>query len=386
MHRASPPSVNHWSTSHIGGAGIAARHLNRMLNASGQESTFNSSWHKNFDIEKNEIFWKRDLYQSVIGKGFTAANLLIGDDPFFSLVSKSSFEASILDQSLSSVIHLHNYYNLISDTGLSRLSNNIVPLILTVHDQRLLTGGCHYAVNCNLFRFSCHKCPMVPPFFFSRVAGNKASRLTMNPSGLFIISPSTWLYELIAEVYPHLKTNLYQIENVLDYRSIAINASVFQSSQIRIGFAANMPAGRTKGAEIVEAFEKSGIPRKHNMCVVTPKYFGFQMNKFWESIDILLVPSLIDNHPNVITEAHIRGIPVCSSNVGGIPEMLYADFDVSCERSLMSPARLAEIILETKKHFSSEMSLKARNLTINRIDEALMRHISLYKELSHQVD
>jgi glycosyltransferase involved in cell wall biosynthesis len=48
---------------------------------------------------------------------------------------------------------------------------------------------------------------------------------------------------------------------------------------------------------------------------------------FWNLIDYLLVPSVLDNSPNVIHEAKILGIPVIATKVGGIGELLNLHYD-----------------------------------------------------------
>jgi glycosyltransferase involved in cell wall biosynthesis len=47
-----------------------------------------------------------------------------------------------------------------------------------------------------------------------------------------------------------------------------------------------------------------------------------QLAGLYAAADLLVVPSLMDNAPNVIAEAHACGLPVIASTVGGIPEMI----------------------------------------------------------------
>ena len=56
-----------------------------------------------------------------------------------------------------------------------------------------------------------------------------------------------------------------------------------------------------------------------------------RMEKFYSSIDILLVLSRMDNSPNVIHEAHSVGIPVIATKIGGISELLNDEYDWGIE-------------------------------------------------------
>jgi glycosyltransferase involved in cell wall biosynthesis len=51
-----------------------------------------------------------------------------------------------------------------------------------------------------------------------------------------------------------------------------------------------------------------------------------ELASIYAAADLLVVPSFIDNAPNVIAEAHACGLPVLASDVGGIPEMITPGF------------------------------------------------------------
>lgn len=74
-----------------------------------------------------------------------------------------------------------------------------------------------------------------------------------------------------------------------------------------------------------------------------------QMNAVYQSADIFLNTSRVDNMPNCILEAMACGLPVISTDVGGIPYLV-----TNTKTGLLAPsddsARLAELILKVIGH------------------------------------
>ena len=54
-----------------------------------------------------------------------------------------------------------------------------MPIVITLHDQRLLTGGCHYTTTCQGFMSDCSNCPKVSPLGKKIV---KHTKVSMNNS------------------------------------------------------------------------------------------------------------------------------------------------------------------------------------------------------------
>jgi glycosyltransferase involved in cell wall biosynthesis len=65
--------------------------------------------------------------------------------------------------------------------------------------------------------------------------------------------------------------------------------------------------------------EKLGLSRQVNF---TGRVDTQQMPALYQSADVMLNPSRVDNMPNSILEALASGVPVVSTNVGGIPYMV----------------------------------------------------------------
>ena len=62
--------------------------------------------------------------------------------------------------------------------------------------------------------------------------------------------------------------------------------------------------------------------------IVFWKGFVKEVNLIYEPIDILVVPSIeFDSYPTTVMEAGLRGIPVITSSIGGLPEMVRDGFN-----------------------------------------------------------
>ena len=63
-------------------------------------------------------------------------------------------------------------------------------------------------------------------------------------------------------------------------------------------------------------------------------------------MDLLVVPSKIDNVPNVIVEAQLEGTAIIASKVGGIPDLLVKSPSIGyLEENLVSDSqRIMEIV------------------------------------------
>lgn len=67
----------------------------------------------------------------------------------------------------------------------------------------------------------------------------------------------------------------------------------------------------------------------------------------YAAADVLVVPSVIDNLPNTVLEAHCCGTPVIGFNSGGIPEMIQPTNGIVCEPNAQALAAAIKSGLET---------------------------------------
>jgi glycosyltransferase involved in cell wall biosynthesis len=324
--------VAHLTTTLMGGAGIAAVRMSKALNEVGVDShviTQRASNAETSFISKTTSVLQRNLVQS--------RNDLI------TTFSVNSINASDLSQ--YDILHIHSIYNLINSKRLLKLADS-KPLVITLHDQRSFTGGCHYSGDCKGHIDECISCPLVRPLFRKHVVSERGQwKLISNHESVRFISPSSWLANE-AKKSGIANNKLRIIRNPIprmkfDGFGIAKKKHGISQDEFVIGFVATQLQNPLKGLnDLISAVNKvHGMSsRKIILLLVGSGHFSSKgckaetktitnlddssLNAIYSSMDLLVVPSKQDNAPNVIAEALMCGVPVIGSLAGGIPELL----------------------------------------------------------------
>ncbi|HSC53211.1 MAG TPA: glycosyltransferase [Phnomibacter sp.] len=101
--------------------------------------------------------------------------------------------------------------------------------------------------------------------------------------------------------------------------------------------------------------------------------------------DVFIHPSYIDNSPNSLCEAQIIGIPVISTNVGGISSLI-ENGNTGFLIPANDPYTLAKRILEIKENpeFARKIGYNARQLALKRHDRDIIKTdlLKIYNKLS----
>jgi hypothetical protein len=221
-------------------------------------------------------------------------------------------------------------------------------------------------------------CPQLPRVFEN--IPSKTLESDLDFSRVSFVTPSNWLMNL-AKSSKLLKdssglvisNSFYGYEShVEDHKEIG--------PAINVGFAAMDPKSWIKGGDIVSSLiQKTSGEGKYKFLALTDfKNYA----DFWSSIDVLLVPSRADNSPNVIHEAKMWGIPVVTSNIGGIPEIIDESFDSALS---IDEFTIERIVFEIEKvvEKSGDKQLK-KNVSQNHkafLDMSIDKHIELYRSL-----
>jgi len=396
--------VAHFSTSDTGGAAIAAQRLTVLLKNGGIEADlFTRSNLGPFESTKTKRY-----AQLFAGKFVTKLQEAFSVETHGTLtpLSISSLNIQQIIKSDYDVIHIHNWYNLFSEASLARLSERF-PLVLTLHDERILTGGCHITLGCMNFLNDCKKCPglRIPGTSLSQFS-HFLEKIDKGSHGVSLICPSQWIASQakISRYIAHAR-EVSVIPNVIDM-PVEVKGSFFRkqnSDVVKLLFVAASINAHVKGFSFLlttlskcasEFRTRTGL--KINLAVIgasgnfpivetdiVVEYLGVkdsdQILKLLKDFDFLVVSSFSENLPNVISEAQLVGLPVIASNVGGIPELV-RESDSGFLFSLEQQSLIDAIIRAVEFESLPEMSSRAREFALSRLDDAKIfdEHAKVY--------
>jgi len=325
--------VIHLSTGHSGGAGLAARRLNSSLNLMHVNSTFMSLAKRDFIEQLNEKAIRRSMLRKVISFAYLRIQNNFSNITLFSTFSTNSKSYRYfkrLGSDSKTILHFHNWANLISEEKLIKLSNDGINILITAHDERFITGGCHYKFSCEQIIYNCNKCPLVSKNWQKKAIRNKKLKKHLLISSInnqpVIVTPSKWLNREFKKVQIVSDEKIFFIPNTLGPNWNAENYK-YKSSKSKkkflVGIASMDPYSFIKGGDIVSSIIESPEIKKNGFtfCFLNQVILSEQFEKFWKKIDLLLVLSRADNSPNVIWEACSLEIPVVTAKIGGITEI-----------------------------------------------------------------
>jgi len=356
-------NVVHLSTSHSGGAGIAARRLHRELITAGVHSRFVALARTSYLLRSNELEIKRSIFVRTLGAINSRVNFLLNNKTYFTLWSVSAFRYKDLRKfgnPDTTIFHIHNWFNLLNLKDLENLLLAGYKIVFTLHDQRLFTGGCHYSLNCRKFTSDCKKCPLLPVSmnYIPALNLHRIQKIfTRFTNQITIIAPSLWIKTLAIEsnLCKDLRVvNIPNVHNNLEgegYFRTSYKPIDYQNSLV-VGVASMDKNSSLKGRDILIELVNLIEAGKHNIKIIyLSEYNKYSETKdsFWNSIDYLLVPSILDNSPNVIHEAKSLGIPVIATNVGGISEILNPLYDYIIDLNESTPYLIVDFINKVPK-------------------------------------
>jgi glycosyltransferase involved in cell wall biosynthesis len=323
--------VVHIAAGNSGGAFRGARNLCDIQKEFGIDTEFLTS----YDRSRNK---------KILSKLVTAENWML-TRPEYGIMSLHSLNSLGLTEILNlkpDVVHIHNWFNLLSIRKIIELSN-FLPIVITMHDERLLTGGCHNHLDCQDFKSKCHTCPAVRLPVFEKVRKAKTeSEILLKTGNIEFVTPSDWLRQEVLDatcgvVDPTVIPN--PLHKVF-YSYGGVQYPQGNSETLKLLFIAANPWVPLKGLknllQTLSDLENEGankfilqIVGSSPSNVNLPRFVKLigqldeiELVKIIQNTDIVVVPSLSENLPTVILEAQYLGKMVVATNVGGIPELI----------------------------------------------------------------
>ena len=282
-----------------------------------------------------------------------------------------------------------------------------IPIVFTLHEMSMFTGGCSYAYDCRGYEKQCGNCPQLGEGGMKDVSRRSWLRkheayVQRNSSNLHFAADSHWLAGEAS------KSSLLQGQEIstLHY---GIDTAIFRPLDAAtckrglgipldrpvIAFAAVSVADKRKGAGcLIEAIQQmkekpflltwgasfppelEQLPHLHLGSIDSEHL----ITTVYNAADVFVIPSIEEAFGQTALESLACGRPVVGSNVGGIPDMVH-DSDTGLLVAPGNADALAEALnqLMQDQSMREQMGIKARELVMNEF--SFEKNAAAYTEL-----
>jgi glycosyltransferase involved in cell wall biosynthesis len=358
--------VLHLSTSLLGGAGIAARRLHESLLLQGIESHVLTLTSLLEQDQKSIQVLSRSYLTRTRSKFLTGfqKDVISKKGDYVTPLSLNLIGIQNVEEFKPDILHIHSTYNLLNENFLEDINRLKIPIVITLHDQRLFTGGCHYSGPCTNYESDCINCPQVKKVFRPIIARSflRMRNSISENSNVVVVTPSKWLGQMSQNSLMFKTMRHEVINNPIPEMRILGSKAETQNTKSIVGFIAsdlNNPLKNLKNLLI--ALKNLDIPNTSIELQLAGSgnvNFAFEhipisqktvrserdLLDFYSSLTCLVVPSFQDNSPNVIGEALMCGTKVIGANSGGIPELL--DHGVDLIFDPHNPKSIASVLMK----------------------------------------
>ncbi|NME52724.1 glycosyltransferase [Desulfovibrio piger] len=317
------------------------------------------------------------------------------------------------------ILHFHNlhggYFNPWSIPLLSALK----PTVWTLHDMQALTGHCAYSLDCKrwLPETGCGSCPSLSAY--PRLWRDTTRQLWQDKhtiyahSSLYLVTPSVWLQRLTEKsllkeqplvcIPNGADTSVYRSQDQQEARRLL---GLPQGALLVGGCADGGLANPWKGGRYVQETVlelKKTFPSLHFLNIgvksapeelqntdwvhhIPYVHEPVQLARLYAALDLLLYPTLADNHPLVCIESLCCGTPIVGFATGGVPEIVRNGLDGLLVPTHDGPALVkAAVTLLQNADLRKKMGQEAAASGARRFNLDLFtnRYEKVYEEVLH---
>lgn len=314
------------------------------------------------------------------------------------------------------VIHLHWVTSMIDLEHFFSAVPTSTPIVWTLHDMNLLTGGCHFSGPCVKFRSGCGACPELtssnPADLASRTFERKKKVLDRLPEGrLTLVCPSTWMESEVASSLLLRRFSRATIPYGVDFEQFRPDeqqhfrqANGIGADSCIILFVSDHVDNHRKGFDLLHAAFRQADFASDAVLITVGSPTGklevqlpnirvvelgritnpSEMAMIYSAADFLVIPSRQDNLPNTVLEAMACGTPVLGFDVGGIPDMVKDGVTGRVVATQTAGALAASICqLVSEPHECRRMGESARKMVLEQfsLDRQARDCTRLYRSL-----
>jgi glycosyltransferase involved in cell wall biosynthesis len=309
---------------------------------------------------------------------------------------------------LADIVHLHWINGLVAMRTLKKVKK---PIVWTMRDMWPLTGGCHYAMDCERFELGCGKCPQLASQktwdLSAAVVANKRSSL---PKHMHIVGISNWLSDCAKRSLIFNDFNVQTITNnintndffPIDTKAARSLLNLPQDKKI-ILIGARSVNDFYKGIDLfIEAMQYVRCEHAHIVLFgkLAPSILeklpypvtslGFlsdtiSLRLAYSSADVFVAPSRMEAFGKTLAESMSCATPVVCFDATG-PADIVKHLVTGYKAKPFNTADLAkgiDLILMQNGEQKEYMRLASRRRAINKFDTSVVarEYISLYEEM-----
>jgi len=430
--------IAHFNTYPHGGAAVAALRMSRELNRMGDESTLYWS-HANREVPVSRSVQELPVAPEeprtigrLLAKPFRNMRRRSVQAAWETQISPRAKSLEVFSQAehfnpkrpdwgciQADLVQLHWIAFMADWPSFFSAIPDRVPIVWTLHDMNPFSGGCHYSAGCNRFATGCGDCPQLVggnPLDASR-RSMVAKRRALMGKRIHVVTPSDWLAALAVQspVWPDGTTfSVIRYGLPIDTffpqdRTLCKKEFGIGPDETVVGFGAESIESTRKGfGQLLAALKMielekdrpkltvllmGAFPQEQALLqlpgVERTVQLGYvddekKQSKFYSACDMVIVPSLEDNQPQMALEAMACGTPVVAFETGGISEFVRDGITGRLANVGDSPA-LAKCILELAQDGESRKQLGQRARMLITRDFELSRQTAKYRELYSQL-